>query len=225
MRFEGKLVAITGGNGNLGRAVAALALERGARVALLDLGFSSDAAPAGISRHAVDLLDAAASHAALKSLGAVDVLCNVAGGFAMGTPVHETGDAVWTRMFDLNVRTLLNASRAVVPGMLARGTGRIVNIGAAAALAGLPMMGAYCAAKSVVIRLTESMARELKDRGINVNCVLPSIIDTPQNRADMPDADPALWVSPAQLAEVILFLASNAADALHGSAVPVKNRV
>ncbi len=224
MRFDGKLVAVTGGNGNLGRAVAALALQRGARVALLDLGFSSDAAPAGISRHPVDLLDAAASRAALESLGAVDVLCNVAGGFAIGTPVHETDDAVWTRMFDLNVRTLLNASRAVVPGMLARGAGRIVNIGAAAALAGLPMMGAYCAAKSVVIRLTESMAAELKDRGINVNCVLPSIIDTPQNRADMPDADPALWVSPAQLAEVILFLASNAADALHGSAVPVKNR-
>lgn len=225
MQFDGKLIAITGGNGNLGRAVAALALARGARVALFDLAFSSDATPAGIQRHPVDLLDATATLAAMEALGTVDVLCNVAGGFAMGTPVHETDESTWTRLFNLNVRTLLNASAAAIPGMLARGAGRIVNIGAAAALVGLPMMGAYCAAKSVVIRLTESMAAELKDQGINVNCVLPSIIDTPQNRADMPDTDPALWVSPAQLAEVILFLASDAASALHGAAIPVKNRV
>jgi NAD(P)-dependent dehydrogenase (short-subunit alcohol dehydrogenase family) len=225
MRFDGKLIAVTGGNGNLGRTIGALALQRGARVALLDLAFPSDAPPSGITRHPVDLLDAAATRATLDALGPVDVLCNVAGGFAMGTPVHETGDAAWTRLFDLNVRTLLNASRATVPGMLARSAGRIVNIGAAAALAGLPMMGAYCAAKAVVIRLTESMAAELKDRGINVNCVLPSIIDTPQNRADMPDADHGAWVSPDQLAEVILFLASDAASALHGAALPVRNRV
>lgn len=225
MLLKDKVVAITGGNGNLGRAVGEAALQQGATVALLDTAFKN-VAPAGRSSvHSVDLLNTQATRACFEKLGRIDVLCNVAGGFAMGATVHETPDEFWNRMFDLNVRTLLNAVRAAVPGMVQRKSGRIINIGAAAALSGVPMMGAYCAAKSVVIRLTESMDGELKDKGINVNCVLPSIIDTPQNRADMPNADPALWVSPAQLAEVILFLGSDAAGAIHGAAIPVKNRV
>lgn len=226
MFLKDKVVAITGGNGNLGKVVGEAARRQGARVALLDVAFTGDTPERGAaSRHVVDLLDAAATRACFAALGPVDVLCNVAGGFAMGSAVHDTTDELWTRMFDLNVRTLLHSVRAAVPGMLDRKHGRIINIGAGAALAGLPMMGAYCAAKAVVIRLTESMAAELKDKGINVNCVLPSIIDTPQNRSDMPGADPALWVSPQQLADVILFLASDAASALHGAAIPVKNRV
>lgn len=223
MLLKNKVVAVTGGNGNLGRAVGEAALQQGARVALLDVAFGNH--PGGTSTHALDLLDAAATRACFQRLGRVDVLCNIAGGFAMGTAVHETPDEVWNKLFDLNVRTLLNAVRAAVPGMIRQGGGRIINVGAAAALAGQPMMGAYCASKAVVIRLTESMAAELKDKGINVNCVLPSIIDTPQNRADMPNADPALWVSPRQLAEVIVFLGSEAASAIQGAAVPVKNRV
>jgi NAD(P)-dependent dehydrogenase (short-subunit alcohol dehydrogenase family) len=109
--------------------------------------------------------------------------------------------------------------------MIAAGRGKIVNIGAVAALAGKANMGAYSASKSAVIRLTESMSAELRDKGINVNCVLPSIIDTPQNRADMPKADPLRWVGPDALAEVILFLASDAARAIHGAAIPVTGRV
>src|SRR5581483_10726307 len=112
-----------------------------------------------------------------------DILCNVAGGFDMGPPVHQTPDELWERMLDINVRTVLNSVRAVVPGMIAARYGKIVNVGAAAALSGKPNMGAYTAAKSAVIRLTESMSAELRDKGINVNCVLPSIIDTPENRA------------------------------------------
>lgn len=226
MFLKDKLVAITGGNGNLGQAVGELARQQGARVALLDVAFTGRAARSGqASQHAVNLLDGAATQTCFRQLGPVDVLCNIAGGFAMGPAVHDTPDELWARMFDLNVRTLLNSVRAAVPGMISRGHGRIINIGATSALSGLPMMGAYCASKAVVIRLTESMAAELKDKGINVNCVLPSIIDTPQNRSDMPNADPALWVSPQQLAAVILFLAADAAGALHGAAIPVKNRV
>ena len=139
--------------------------------------------------------------------------------------MHAAGDEIWTRMFDLNLRTLLNCVRATVPGMIERKRGKIVNVGATGGLSGQAGMGAYSAAKSAVIRVTESMAAELKRKGINVNCVLPSIIDTPQNRAAMPKADPSHWVAPADLADVILFLASEEARAVHGAALPVVNLV
>jgi NAD(P)-dependent dehydrogenase (short-subunit alcohol dehydrogenase family) len=222
------VVAVTGANGNVGRALAQAALAQGARVALLDVNFGAGP-PAPASVHRVNLLDAEATRACFAAIGRVDVLCNIAGGFTMGDPVHVAGDEVWTRMFDLNVRTLLNSVRAVVPGMLERKRGKIVNVGAIAglggAISGQANMGAYSAAKSAVIRITESMAAELKREGINVNCVLPSIIDTPQNRAAMPKADPARWVAPADLANVILFLASEEARAVHGAALPVVNLV
>jgi len=226
--MKGKLIAITGGNGNLGRALARAALSADASVALLDVGFAADIGAAlhgKVSTHKVNLLDAAETRACFEAIGRVDALCNIAGGFAMGEPVHVTADAVWDRMIDLNLKTLRNAVRAVVPGMLARGTGKIVNVGATAALAGGANMGAYSAAKAMVVRLTESMAAELKHQGINVNCVLPSIIDTPQNRAAMPRANPMDWVAPEDLASVILFLCSDAARAVHGAALPVVNRV
>jgi NAD(P)-dependent dehydrogenase (short-subunit alcohol dehydrogenase family) len=158
---------------------------------------------------------------AAERFGGIDVLVNIAGGFRMGEAVHETSDANWDFLFDINVRTLRNAVRAIVPQMITRGGGRIVNIGANAALKGVAGMGAYCAAKSAVIRLTESMAAELRTKNINVNCVLPTIIDTPENRAAMPKADPSLWVAPADLAGTIAFLASDEARAIHGAALPV----
>jgi len=151
----------------------------------------------------------------------IDVLCNIAGAFRMGSAVHETSDKDWNFLLDVNARTVLNTSRAVVPAMLKAGGGKIVNVGAFAAQKGVAQMGAYVAAKSAVIRLTETMAVGLRERNINVNCVLPTIIDTPENRAAMPDVDPKRWVAPAALAEVILFLASDAARAIHGAALPV----
>jgi NAD(P)-dependent dehydrogenase (short-subunit alcohol dehydrogenase family) len=151
----------------------------------------------------------------------IDVLCNIAGGFRMGQPVHEIGDDTWELMLGLNAKSVVNCARAVVPGMLASGRGKIINIGAIAGLSGKANMGAYIASKSAVIRLTESMAAELRERGINVNCVLPSTIDTPQNRKDMPKADHKRWVAPEALAEVVLFLASDAARAIHGASIPV----
>jgi NAD(P)-dependent dehydrogenase (short-subunit alcohol dehydrogenase family) len=228
MSLQGKTVAVTGGNGNLGRAVARAALDAGASVALLDITFSADIAsalPGKMTTYTVNLLDAADTRDCFERIGRVDALCNIAGGFTMGDPVHATSDDVWSRMLDLNTRTLIHAIRAAVPRMLAQRGGKIVNIGATAALAGGANMGAYSASKSIVIRLTESMAAELKRQGINVNCVLPSIIDTPQNRKDMPNVDPKTWVAPEALAAVILFLISDAARAVHGAAIPVVSLV
>ena len=139
----------------------------------------------------------------------------------MGDAVHTTSDETWDRMFDTNVRSVRNMVGAVVPAMLDARGGRIVNIGALSAHSGVANMGAYTASKSVVLRLTEAMAAELGSRNINVNCVLPSTLDTPQNRAAMPNADPARFVAPADVANVIVFLASAAARAINGAAVPV----
>ncbi len=221
MPLANKVVAVTGGNGALGRAVAHAAAAQGATVALIDLAFAGEIATGKISTHVADLTSTESAKKCFDRIGRIDALCNVAGGFAMGPPVHATDAALWRRMFDINVETLLNSVRAVAPGMVARGRGKIVNVGARAGLTGLANMGAYCAAKSAVIRLTESMSAELKGKGINVNCVLPSIIDTAANRADMPKADFSKWVAPPDLAAAMCFLCSDAANAFHGAAIPV----
>ena len=220
--FRGKVVVVTGAAGALGTAVVNEFASRGAKLAQVDI-----IAIAGPHLSLVgDLTDAKAAQTIVaeiaRTLGRIDVLANVAGGFTMGETVYETTDAIWKFMFDLNVNTMLNMVRATVPTMLAARGGRIVNIGARAGLKGVGRMGAYCASKSVVIRLTESLADELKGSGINVNCILPSIIDTARNRQDMPDADHTRWVAPADLARAIAFLASDAAHAIHGVALPVE---
>jgi len=230
MDFTDRVVLVTGAAGNLGRAVAKTFADRGARLVLLDIRRENleQAFAAETDRRLfapTNLLEPAQVEAAVKQaaarFGRIDALANLAGGFRMGTPVHATSDTDWNFMFDLNARTLLNMARAVVPRMLDGGGGKIVNVGAFAAQKGAAQMGAYVAAKSAVIRLTESMAAELREKNINVNCVLPTIIDTPENRASMPNADPALWVAPQDLANVIAFLCSDAARAIHGAALPV----
>lgn len=228
-----QVVMITGAAGQLGRAVAAAFGAQGAKLVLVDreravLEAAYEAEmfePQDALLLPCDLLDAhavaAAVEEALRNFGRIDVLCNIAGGFRMGEAVHETSDATWDFLHDINARTLLHAARAVVPGMLRQGAGCIVNVGAYAALRGVAQMGAYTASKSTVIRLTEAMSAELREQGVRVNCVLPSILDTPDNRAAMPGADPARWVAPAALADVMVFLASDAAQAVHGAALPV----
>jgi NAD(P)-dependent dehydrogenase (short-subunit alcohol dehydrogenase family) len=217
-------VMLTGAAGNLGRAVAAAFAEAGANLVLLDLKGNLQESDRQLFV-ATDLLNAesvqAAVDQAVQRFKRIDVLCNLAGAFRMGSPVHETADKDWNFLFDVNARTVLNTARAVVPLMLKAGGGKIVNVGAYAAQKGAAQMGAYIASKSAVIRLTETMAAELRSHNINVNCVLPTIIDTPENRAAMPDADPKRWVAPQDLARVILFLASDAARAIHGAALPV----
>ena len=230
MSFSGKTCLVTGAAGNLGRAVAGAFGAAGASLILMDLheehlrsvytseGEGRKFAPA-------DLRDAQSVARALPTGIRIDILCNIAGGFRMGQAVHETSDDTWDLMLGLNAKSVVNCARAVVPGMLAAGRGKIINIAALAGLSGKANMGAYSASKSAVIRLTESMAAELRDKGINVNCILPSTIDTPQNRKDMPKADPRRWVAPEALADVVLFLASDAARAIHGAAIPVAGLV
>ncbi len=230
MQLNSQVVLITGAGGNLGRATAAAFAAAGARRALLDVDQGALAAAYGGDKPDQSLLAAdlgedaavkAAADAVLARFGRIDILCNLAGGFRMGHAVHETPDDIWHLMIDLNAGSILRTCRAVVPQMIARGRGKIVNVAAMGGTAGGALMGAYAASKSAVIRLTESLAAELREKGINVNCVLPSIIDTPPNRAAMPKADPRRWVAPDALADVILFLASDFARAVHGAALPV----
>lgn len=230
-----RVALITGAGGNLGRALSSALAAVGARLALFDrddavLAAARAQLPAAsaVELYALDLVDPSAVAAAVARtrahFGRIDILANIAGGFVMGPPLHETPDADWDLMLDINARTVFNLCRAVVPTLLAQGEGRIINVAARAGLEGKAQMAPYCVAKAAVIVLTESLADELRDHNIRVNCVLPSILDTPQNRAAMPDADFSRWVSPAAVAEVMMFLCSDAARAITGAAVPVYGR-
>lgn len=220
MSLTGKRIIITGAAGGLGRAVTAAVVAQGATPLLVDLAFPADFAP-GQEKFAFDLTDTQATAEQVKKMGAIDGLLNLAGGFHMG-PAHDIADPGWDAMFKINVQTLRSMVAAVVPVMQARGRGAIINVGALGAVQGQAQLGAYGASKSVVMRLTESLSAELRDQGINVNAVLPSIIDTPANRQGMPDADYSKWVTPEDLANVICFLASDAARAIHGALLPVR---
>jgi NAD(P)-dependent dehydrogenase (short-subunit alcohol dehydrogenase family) len=226
--MNGKVVVVTGASGALGKVVAEVAMARGARVAGIDHAPSQiPATPDRIELGGVDLsdpgqakkaIDAAAAH-----FGRLDALINIAGGFAFEAIV-EGDPKTWQRMYALNVLTALNASQSAIPHLQASKAGRIVNIGAMGALQAGAGMGAYAASKAGVHRLTEALAAECKGR-ITVNAVLPSTIDTPANRASMPKADFKKWVTAEELAEVILFLASDAASAVTGALLPVSGRV
>jgi 3-oxoacyl-[acyl-carrier protein] reductase len=226
--MDGKVVVVTGASGALGKVVAEVALARGARVAGVDYtATQSPAAGNRIELGGVDLTDAGqakkAIDAAAAHFGRLDALINIAGGFAYET-VAEGDPKTWQRMYALNVLTALNASRAALPHLVASAAGRIINVGAMAALQAGAGMGAYAASKAGVHRLTEALAAEWKGK-VTVNAVLPSTIDTPANRASMSKADFAKWVTPQELADVILFLASDAASAVTGALLPVSGRV
>ena len=226
--MSGKAIVITGALGALGKVVADEALARGARVAGIDHAASQFAATANrIELGGVDLTDAAQAKQAIDKaaahFGRLDALINIAGGFTFET-VTDGDPATWQRMYALNVATALNASRAAIPHLIASSNGRIINIGAMGALQAGPGMGPYAASKAGVHRLTEALAAELKGK-ITVNAVLPSIIDTAANRASMPKAEFSKWVTPKELADVILFLASDAASAITGALLPVNGRV
>ena len=226
--MDGKVIVVTGALGALGRVVVDSALARGARVASVDHAPTQVPATANqFELGGVDLTDAAAAKkaidAAASHFGKLDALINIAGGFSFET-VAEGDPKTWQRMYALNVTTTLNASRAAIPHLIASGTGRIVNVGALGALQAGAGMGAYAASKAGVHRLTEALAAEYKGR-ITVNAVLPSIIDTSANRTSMPKADFSKWVRPTELADVILFLVSDAASAVTGALLPVSGRV
>lgn len=225
---QGKVVVVTGARGALGKVVAETARSRGGRIAAIDYAPSQVAATAeSIEIGGVDLSDAAqakaAVEAAVKHFGRLDALINIAGGFAFET-VGDGAVKTWQRMHALNLLTALNTSQAALPHLAASDAGRIVNIGAMGALQAGSGMGPYAASKAAVHRLTEALASEWKGK-VTVNAVLPSIIDTQANRADMPKADFSKWVTPQELAEVILFLASDAASGVTGALIPVGGRV
>jgi len=226
--MDGKVIVVTGALGALGKVVAEVALARGARVAGVDYGTSQTAAtPDRIEFGGVDLSDAAQAKKAIDAVashfGRLDALVNIAGGFAYET-VAEGDPKTWQRMYALNVLTALNTSRSAIPHLAASASARIVNVGAMGALQAGSGMGAYAASKAGVHRLTEALAAEWKGK-ITVNAVLPSTIDTPANRASMPKADFGKWVTPQELADVILFLVSDAASAITGALLPVSGRV
>lgn len=228
-----KVVLITGSVGNLGAATALLLQKSGARTVLVDRSqdrlrenFAGIAnSPDHLLVGGVDLSDpqsiTGVVDRALKQFGRIDALVNTVGGWRGGKPVHETDLADWDFLFGVNLRTTLLSCRAVIPQMLRNGGGKIVNVASRDGLSGGAGYSAYSASKSAVLRLTESLAAELKASNINANCVLPSTIDTPQNRKAMPNADFTKWVDPAALAEVILFLISDASRAINGAAIPV----
>ena len=226
--MQGKVVIVTGASGALGKVVAEAALARGARVAGVDHAKSNAAdTPDHIELGGVDLSDAAQAAQAIEAVAArfrrLDVLINIAGAFSFET-VAGGDPKTWQRLYAINVLTALNASRAAIPHLVASPVGRIVNIGAIGALQAGSGMGPYAASKAGVHRLTEALAAELKGK-VTVNAVLPSTIDTPANRAAMPNADFSKWVTAEELANVILFLAGDEASAVTGALIPVSGRV
>jgi len=230
MNLSGKVLAVTGSGGDLGRAVATTLSKYGATLALIDHGQSpATAQPAGALHFGgIDLTleDAARSvmERIAKQAGRLDGLVNVAGGFRWEKLAGGTIDS-WESMYRLNLRTAVVACQAALPHLLQAGAGRIVNVGAMGAVKAAAGMGAYAASKAGVAKLTEALADELKDRGITVNAILPSTLDTPRNRLDMPQADFSRWVTPAEAAEVIAFLVSDESRAVTGALIPVVGRV
>jgi NAD(P)-dependent dehydrogenase (short-subunit alcohol dehydrogenase family) len=225
-------VVVTGAAGTLGAAVARAFLTAGAKLALIDRAAAAhdplkDTSDPHVFLEGIDLTDPAearrAMDAAASKLGGIDVLVNIAGGFRWETIADGSLDT-WDFLYSINLKTALCACKAALPHLPAD-RGRIINVGAAAAAKAGSGMGAYTASKAGVAKLTEALAEELKDKGINVNAVLPTIIDTPANRADMPKADFARWVEPQALADVIVFLSSRAARAITGASILVAGRV
>ena len=225
--MKGKVILVTGGFGALGRAVVQELAERGAKVVAIDVAPEGGVDGAALSLAGVDITDPAAAGQAvsrsIEQIGPPDGLVNVAGGFTWETVLDGSVDS-WDAMYRVNVRTALLMSQAAAQHLAGRG-GAIVNVGAAASARAAMGMGAYAAAKAGVARLTEALAEELKDKGVRVNAVLPSIIDTAKNREDMPDAEFDRWVSPSALAKVIAFLFSDDAAPITGALVPVAGRV
>jgi NAD(P)-dependent dehydrogenase (short-subunit alcohol dehydrogenase family) len=230
MNLSGKVLVVTGSNGSLGQAVAATLSGYGAKLALLDHATTPSTAPPAGALHygGIDLTQEEAARSAMarvaKEAGRLDGLINVAGGFHWQKLEGGTLD-IWDGMYRLNLRTAVVACQAALPYLLQAGGGRIVNVGAMGATKAATGMGAYAASKEGVAKLTEALAAELKDRGITVNAILPSTLDTPKNRLDMPKADFTRWVTPAEAAEVIAFLVSDAARAVTGALIPVAGRV
>ena len=231
--FNGQVAVVTGAAGSLGRTVAKQFHSAGAKLALVDICF--DRSQKAFWRHVqdvglyeTDLTDVNQVNHSVTQIRnrfeRIDILANVAGGFRMGPPVHETPVHDWDFMLNMNAKSVFLMCRAVIPHMLQRKTGKIVNVAARAAVEGKARMAPYCISKAAVITLTQSLAAEHKHNHINVNCILPGTIDTPQNRAAMPGSEFSNWVPTKELASEILHLCSKQSSGVTGAAVPVYGR-
>lgn len=223
MSVTGKVVLIAGGSGGLGHTIVPAFLAAGARVVTADRNPSVDHADGRLTLKA-DVTDEADVRRLVDEVtgtfGRLDVLVNLVGGFATGR-VMDTEMALWQRMLTINVTSAFLLSKAVLPHMMERGTGRILHMAAWAAVEPFPGAAAYLVAKSGLLALINVLALELKGSGVTVNGVLPTTIDTPANRAGMPQADPSTWTKPESIAETLLFLASDEAAQINGATVPI----
>ena len=236
MELRDCCVAITGGTGALGTAVCKAYLRQGCNVAIpfiFDREIEGFEKEIGDLKSRVTLIRRSVAaeeevdsffQTALEKFGKLDVLVNIVGGFMGGIPVSDLEVEDWDAMMNLNLKSAFLCCRAILPNMKERKSGKIINVSARAGLSGVAGMSAYCVSKGGVRVLTESIAEEVKDLGINVNAIMPSIIDTPANRSAMPDEDHSRWVSPADIAKVILFLTSDDAAVINGAAIPVYGR-
>jgi NAD(P)-dependent dehydrogenase (short-subunit alcohol dehydrogenase family) len=230
MNLSDKVLVVTGSDGALGQAVAATLHGYGARLALIEHAHDpAIAPPAGALRYGgIDLTREDAARAVMQKVfqdtGRLDGLINVAGGFRWEKVAGGSLDS-WDSMYQLNLKTAVVSCQAALPFLLKSGSGRIVNVGAMGAVKAGTGMGAYAASKAGIAKLTEALAEELKDQGVTVNAILPSTLDTPRNRLDMPKADFTRWVTPVEAAEVIAFLVSAEARAVTGALIPVVGRV
>ena len=227
--ISGNVVVITGAAGALGSVVSKKFFDKGAMMALVDKRVDTHVSQwqdvKTVMCQESDLTLASSVETSvgrvLERFGRIDALVNIAGGFTMGHLVHEADEETWDYMLDINAKSVFLMTRAVIPFMRKQKKGSVVNVSAKTALKGGIGVAPYVVSKSSVIKLTECLAEENRQAGINVNCVLPSIIDTPANRKDMPDADFSRWVSPEAIADVILFLVSEESRAVHGASIPV----
>lgn len=234
--FTDKVVVVGGASGNLGGAVVRAFADAGASVVLVD--YAAERLPGlfpelvDVPKHLFcgpcDVADADSVDETLQEIldrySRIDVFANTIGGYRPGAPLVETPISTWEFLINLNARSVFITSRAMLPAMLEQGSGKMIHVSARAGMHGAANVAAYAAAKSAVIRLVESIAEEVKNDGINVNCILPGTIDTPPNRVAQPDADYSRWVTPEAIADVFTFLASDAARAIHGAAIPVYGR-
>jgi 3-oxoacyl-[acyl-carrier protein] reductase len=220
--LDGRVALITGAKGALGSAAVKVFTEAGAIVCRKEKGNPKsdpawfDVTDPGVVKEAVEGI--------ISAYGRIDILLNIVGGWAPQPPVSEIDDATVDRMMKLNFGSALIVSRAVLPGMVSRGWGRIVNVGAKQALKSTAKNSAYGSAKAAVIALTQSIAEEAGPHGVTCNAVVPSTMDTPANRADMPKADFSKWVKTEHMAEVMAFLCTEAGGNINGAAIPVWNR-
>ena len=233
--LKGKVAVVSGATGNLGSAVVRRLYSEGVKLGLIDRhpdqarDLVKGIAEQDLFVGAADLTKKAEVDQLIDQIvakfGQIDILVHTAGGYKPGAPVHEMDDTLWDSIMDLNAKTAFILSSAVARSMVAKGNkGRIINVSGRAGLAAFPTGAAYSAAKAAILRLTESMSAELLSRGITVNAILPSTIDTPQNRQNDPNADFSKWVTPESLADVIAFLASDSARDISGASIPVYGR-